>query len=100
MKKVVGSTLEISALGPFHIYTETEPKIKMHKLTPIRAFTYTPKPEPNRKLKCLYTSESFRIYAETGSEPKPNAKPKTCTKWIFFFGFNGQISANTTGNFN
>ena len=34
------------------------------------------------------------------TEPKPIAEPKTCTILIlFFFGFGGRISANTTGNF-
>ena len=73
----------------------------MHEVLVKGNFTYTPKPNRNRteKIKCLKSNESFHICAET--EPKPNAEPKTCTILIlFFFGFGGRISANTTGNFN
>ena len=65
-------------------------------------FTYTPKPNRNRteKLKCLKPYGRFHICAETETEPKPNAEPKTCTILILFFSdFGGRISANTTGNF-
>ena len=49
--------------------------------------TYTPKPNRNRteKIKCLKPYERFHICAETETEPKPNAEPKTCTNLILFF---------------
>ena len=51
-------------------------------------------------MKCLKPYKRFHICAETETELKPNAEPKTCTNLIlFFFGFGGRISANTTGNF-
>ena len=58
------------ALRPFHIHTETEPK-----------------PNRNRteKLKCLKPYGRFHICAETETEPKTNAEPKTCTILIWFF---------------
>ena len=53
-----------------------------------------------KKLKCLNTYGCFHIHTETKTELKLNAEPKTCTNWIFFFGFVGRISANMTGDFN
>ena len=37
------------------------------------------------KLKCLKPYGRFHICAETETEPKPNAEPKTCTILILFF---------------
>ena len=50
-------------------------------------FTYTPKPNRNRteKIKCIKPYGRFHICAETETETKPNAEPKTCTNLILFF---------------
>ena len=59
-------------------------------------FTYTPKPNRNRteKIKCLKPYERFHICAET------ERRTENVHDFDFiFFGFSGQISANTIGNF-
>ena len=63
-------TENVHEFRPFHIYTETEPKRNRNR---------------TEKIKCLKPNESFHICAETETEPKPNAEPKTCTISILFF---------------